>query len=210
MFSLLPDEGAAKRIGATFSRMARTNLERRYEKRYVMFGFESIIYVEWRHAFRDAGTAKIDIVRDVIEATCTRWVCEAMVSASNIDTVIVFLTRWLSATWGSRTKTCAERRRSNRKGPSKWHNNVRLRRNETLLHSTRKTYVTCDLRVRVEDHIPVDRYVFRSEEPEMGWSVREIALNASQGLREYLTSQLRTVMKKTYEARILFTFKTES
>jgi hypothetical protein len=42
MFSLLPDKGATKRIGATFFRMARANLERRYEKRHVTFGFEEL------------------------------------------------------------------------------------------------------------------------------------------------------------------------
>ncbi|KAF8630028.1 hypothetical protein AX15_003143 [Amanita polypyramis BW_CC] len=58
LFSLLPDQGTLRRIGATFARKARENLEQRCTK--------------------SEGTAKIDIVKDFIDATCIRWVYEAI------------------------------------------------------------------------------------------------------------------------------------
>lgn len=34
------------------------------------------------------------------------------------------------------------------------------------------------------------KYIFRNSEPEFGWNVREMALNASEHLRKHLEKQL--------------------
>ncbi|KAF8325513.1 hypothetical protein F5887DRAFT_1085399 [Amanita rubescens] len=56
--SLIPDKGALKRIGAAFAQKAQENLERR--------------------SFLEGDIASVDIVKDVIDATCIQWVCETI------------------------------------------------------------------------------------------------------------------------------------
>ncbi|KAK2467669.1 hypothetical protein APHAL10511_000524 [Amanita phalloides] len=60
LFSLLPDKGAVRRIGADFAHKAQRNLEER--------------------SIKSGDRATIDVVKDLIDATCTRWVCETIYS----------------------------------------------------------------------------------------------------------------------------------
>ncbi|KAF8335122.1 heme peroxidase [Amanita rubescens] len=60
LFSLMPDKGAVRRIGASFAQKARENLQRR------------------RKLIGKGKNARIDVVKDVIDATCIRWVCETI------------------------------------------------------------------------------------------------------------------------------------
>ncbi|KAM6494625.1 hypothetical protein JOM56_009248 [Amanita muscaria] len=60
LFALFPDKGAAKRIGAAFSEKAQEYLRDRC----------TLLSGETR--------ARIDIVEDMIDATCVSWVCETI------------------------------------------------------------------------------------------------------------------------------------
>ncbi|KAF8724506.1 hypothetical protein AX14_008737 [Amanita brunnescens Koide BX004] len=61
LFSLMPDEGAVRRIGESFAQKAEENLQLRAKK-----------------SDNDARIASIDVVKDVIDATCIRWICETI------------------------------------------------------------------------------------------------------------------------------------
>jgi hypothetical protein len=76
----MPDKGAVKRIGASFAQKAQENLRRRTSGRYVQQ--VNIIIVPNRGLHRGTKNGRIDIIRDVIDTTCIRWVCETIVSRS--------------------------------------------------------------------------------------------------------------------------------
>ena len=62
MFALIPDQGALSRHQAAFGRMTRDLIIANAKKTY-------------------DGRLSIDIVGDVINAACTRWVSETLVSS---------------------------------------------------------------------------------------------------------------------------------
>ncbi|KAG5645631.1 hypothetical protein DXG03_005622 [Asterophora parasitica] len=62
LFALIPDKGAVSRYGDDFGKMATKFIR--------------------EHSTKTNGHMSIDIVRDVINATCTRWVCETLCGIS--------------------------------------------------------------------------------------------------------------------------------
>ncbi|KAF8623795.1 hypothetical protein AX17_007298 [Amanita inopinata Kibby_2008] len=131
LFSLLPDMGAATRIGAAFAQLAQAN-------------------VVQRSVINDKGNrATIDIVRDVIDATCTRWVCETLYDLEFADNDM-------------RRKVTAKDKAEARKQEIENH----------------------------EDFAALHAYVFRNSEAELGWDIRERAINASKRLKEHVQKKL--------------------
>jgi hypothetical protein len=78
----MPDKGAVRRIGASFAQKAQENLRRRTSGMYVQ-QVNIIIVPNWE-LHRGTENGSIDVIRDVIDATCIRWVCETIVSRSVI------------------------------------------------------------------------------------------------------------------------------
>lgn len=72
----MPDEGAVRRIGAYFSQKAQENLQRRAE---CVKQVNTLLMPNRITRIKD-GVASIDVVKDVIDATCIRWICETLVS----------------------------------------------------------------------------------------------------------------------------------
>ncbi|KAF8708899.1 hypothetical protein AX14_013538 [Amanita brunnescens Koide BX004] len=62
LFSLMPDKGAVMRIGESFAHKAQKHLQHR-----VHVGDKNASHI-----------ASIDVVKDVIDVTCIRWVCETI------------------------------------------------------------------------------------------------------------------------------------
>ncbi|KAM6499002.1 hypothetical protein JOM56_006950 [Amanita muscaria] len=143
MFSLLPDKGAAKRIGDTFFRLARANVEQRCTKSV------------------DGKRARIDLVGDVIEATCTRWVCETMCIMNLGDEDLRGMTE--------------KQQDIAREG---------ARQMEIKAH---------------EDFAAFHAYIHNITEQEVGWGIRERAIQASRHLSEHLTQQLGQVKARCFK-----------
>ena len=85
----MPDEGAVGRIGVSFSRKAQELLRRRTSGRY-MQQVDIIIVHNWG-LYRGTKNGSIDVIRDLIDATCIRWVCETIVSRSVIFPPVQFM-----------------------------------------------------------------------------------------------------------------------
>ncbi|KAF8630033.1 hypothetical protein AX15_003144 [Amanita polypyramis BW_CC] len=132
LFSLMPDKGAVKRIGASFAQKARDNL------------------VQRSNISKDKAT--IDVVKDLIDATCTRWVCETIYNLHFEDDDL--------------------------RGLSK------IKIDEAYQKSRKR-----ELKER-ENFAYYYAYIFRNNEPEFGWNIREKALAASQNLRQHLKDNL--------------------
>ena len=85
----MPDKGAVRRIGASFAQIAEENLRRRTSGTYVQ-QINIIIVPNWE-LHRGTENGSINVVRDVIDATCMRWVRETIVSRSVIFTRVTFM-----------------------------------------------------------------------------------------------------------------------
>ncbi|KAF5376137.1 hypothetical protein D9615_007704 [Tricholomella constricta] len=68
LFALIPDKGALSRYGEYFGKTANTLIR--------------------DHSKKNNGHISVDIVRDVINATCTRWVCQTLCGLSLEEKVV--------------------------------------------------------------------------------------------------------------------------
>lgn len=72
----MPDKGAVQRIGAYFAQKAQENLQCRAE----CVKQVNMLLMPNRITRIKDDVASIDVVKDVIDATCIRWICETLVS----------------------------------------------------------------------------------------------------------------------------------